>query len=78
MKKKIKKKNKTIAVVLAALFGVFGWLYTYKTDSWKFWLNLILCFGIKYWSFVALAWVIIDQVRRPREYFENYYEAVSG
>lgn len=33
-------KQKTTAVVLLVLFAVFGWLYTYKRDAWKFWLNL--------------------------------------
>ncbi len=34
-------RNKTTAVILAVIFGWFAWLYTYKEDSWKFWLGTI-------------------------------------
>ena len=77
VKKKTYKptKNKSTAVVLAVFFGVFSWLYTYKTDAWKFWLNLCLTlvtFG--FFGIVALIWVIIDQACKPTEYFEDYYK----
>ncbi|MXY98722.1 MAG: hypothetical protein F4Z29_13540 [Gemmatimonadetes bacterium] len=35
-------KFKHIAFVLAAMFGPFAWLYTYKTDKGKFWLAGLL------------------------------------
>ena len=33
-------KTKTTATVLAVLFGLFAWLYTYKKDYKKFWIFL--------------------------------------
>lgn len=68
-------KSKTTAVVLAILFGIFGWLYTYKYDGWKFWLNLamtLITFGL--WGFIALIWVIIDQAIKPREFYKDYFK----
>jgi len=71
----VRKKSKTTALVLAILFGLWSWLYTYRDDSWKFWLNLVLSlatYGI--WGFVAWIWAIVDVVKKPEEYFEKYYE----
>jgi len=71
---KQKKKSKTTAVVLAVLFGVLAWVYTYKDDAWKFWLNFLLTIvtcGI--WGIFAYVWVIIDMAIREKEYFEDYY-----
>src|SRR3954464_1455295 len=54
-------KVKSTGLVLAVLFGLFGWLYTYKRDAWKFWLNLcmaVITLGL--WGLVAWVWVIID------------------
>lgn len=69
-------KSKTTAVVIAVLFGVFGWAYTYKYDAWKFWLNVLLTLitaGI--WGLtVAWIWVIVDQASKPVEAYETYYD----
>lgn len=68
-------KSKTTAVVLAVLFGTFGWLYTYKYDAWKFWLNLtfsIFTFGL--WGIVGFIWAIIDQATKPREFYTDYFK----
>jgi hypothetical protein len=35
-------KSKLIAVLLAVFLSCFGWLYTYKRNTWKFWLGSIL------------------------------------
>jgi hypothetical protein len=35
-------KSKTTAVLLAVFLGCWTWLYTYKKNSWKFWLGLVL------------------------------------
>lgn len=67
------KKSKDIAVVLAALFGPFSWLYVWKDNSWKFWLNLcliVVTFGG--WYIVAWLWAILDMAIKPVGYYENY------
>jgi hypothetical protein len=67
-------KKKSTAVILAILFGIFSWAYTYKYDAWKFWLNLFLTlvsFGL--WGIVALIWVIVDQATKPSEFYECYF-----
>lgn len=33
-------KSKTVAVVLAVLFGFWAWLYTYSVNAAKFWIVL--------------------------------------
>ena len=35
-------KSKTTAVLLAVFLGCWTWLYTYKKNTWKFWLGLVL------------------------------------
>ena len=66
-------KVKSTAIVLVVLFGVFGWLYTYQRDNWKFWLNLglaVVTLGI--WGLVAWVWAIIDMSVRPSEFYESF------
>jgi hypothetical protein len=70
-------KDKTTSVVLVVLFGFFGWLYTYKKDAWKFWLNLglfivllIPTFG--WYGVVAWLWAVIDVSVRPSEWYRAY------
>ena len=66
-------KSKTTAVVLAALFGLFGWIYTHQKDAWKFWLNLVLALvTLGIWALVAWVWAIIDMAVRPTEWYENF------
>lgn len=71
--KEIKPKTKTTAVVLAAIFSFWAWLYVFKGNEWKFWLCLTLTimtlgiFGIGAW-----AWAIIDLAKRPEEYYRGY------
>jgi hypothetical protein len=66
-------KVKSTSVILAVLFGLFGWLYTYQKDSWKFWLNLALAvvtLGI--WGLVAWVWAVIDVSVRPSEWYQSF------
>ena len=66
-------KTKSTSVVLAVLFGLFAWLYTYQKDSWKFWLNLalaVLTLGI--WGIGAWIWAIIDTAVRPSSWYEAF------
>jgi len=35
-------KSKITAIILVIFFGYWGWLYTYRRDSWKFWLSFSL------------------------------------
>lgn len=42
-------KSKTAAVLLAVFLGPWTWVYTYKRDSWKFWVGMLIPF----------AWVIL-------------------
>ena len=53
------KKNKRIAVALSALpWGIFSWLYTYKTDSGRFWRNLA---SAGFWVGLSLGiWLLPD------------------
>lgn len=66
-------KSKSTAVILAVLFGLFGWLYTYQRNNWKFWLNLgigVLSLGL--WALVAWVWAIVDVAVKPSEWYEGY------
>ena len=66
-------KVKSTGVVLAVLFGLFGWLYTYKRDAWKFWLNLCMAFiTLGVWGLVAWVWAIIDMAVRPSYWYEAF------
>lgn len=67
------RKEKSIAIILAVLANFWTWIYTYKKDAWKFWLNLILCIiTIGIWSIVSWIWAVIDTATKPDEYYEKF------
>ena len=69
-------KRKSIAILLAIFFAFWTWLYTYKKDSRKFWINLgvsIVTFGL--WVIVAWIWAIIDTALKPAEFYRKYPDA---
>jgi len=73
--KRIIRKSKKVAVIIAIFFGMFSWTYTYKFDAWKFWLNLCLSFatfGLA--GIIAWIWAIIDQATKDNDKFEYYGE----
>lgn len=75
MRKRIVRKDKAVAVILAVFFGLFTWLYTYKFDYWKFWLNLVLVLiTIGIWGIGAWIWAIIDQAVKDNDLYEHYGE----
>jgi Protein of unknown function (DUF2510) len=66
-------KSKTTAVLLAVFLGFWTWLYTYKTDAWKFWLNLglgIVTIGI-FWL-ASWVWAIIDTSVRSDTWYQQF------
>ena len=67
-------KKKLTAVLIAVFYSFWAWIYTYKVDSWKFWLSLVLSFftaGL-WWIFVAWPWAIIDAARRPDDWYATF------
>ena len=64
-------KQKTTAVLLAVFLTFWTWIYTYKVDAWKFWLNLVLsCLTVGFWAIlVAWPWAIIDAARRKDDWY---------
>jgi uncharacterized membrane protein YqaE (UPF0057 family) len=71
----VPKKSKATAIVLAFFLGGLTWLYTYKTDAWKFWINLILCFcTFGLWGIITWVWAMIDQITKPEGYYDNYHK----
>ena len=70
-------KSKTTSVLLAVFLGPWAWLNTYKRDSVKFWIGLVVggllaipTFFIS-WSAVHL-WAIIDVCIKPESYYTNF------
>ena len=71
----ITPKARTTAILLAVIFGGFGlWIYTYKVDAWKFWLNFVMSiFTLSLWAiFVAWPWSIIDALRRTEAWYNAF------
>ncbi len=66
-------KDKTVAILLAVFLGFFTWIYTYKKDAWKFWLNLaltIITFGL--WNPIAWVWAMVDSILKPSEFYKEF------
>ena len=65
MKSKESSKSKTIAVLLAFFLGMWTWVYTWKTDQYKF---ATVCFlGVIAWIF----WVNKELIKERREDSNN-------
>ncbi len=39
-------RRQTTSIMLAVFLGPWTWLYTYKKDKWKFWVSILVVFGI--------------------------------
>lgn len=66
-------KSKSTAITLAALFGFFAWIYTFKYDSSKFWFGLVLStVSCGLLSIVFGIWALIDASSRPEHFYTNY------
>ena len=69
----VSPKSKTTAVLLAIFLGFWAWLYLYKRNSGKFWLNLILTIVSGFsWGLVAWIWAIIYAASKPESWYQNY------
>jgi len=77
-------KSKTASVLLAVFLSFWTWLYTYKKDTWKFWVGLgivVLTVILRIarpdrgWLFLALGiwvWAIIDVSIKKDEWYHSY------
>jgi hypothetical protein len=74
-------RHKSSAVLLAVFLCCCTWLYTYKKDSWKFWVALAVWvfmimvlaahIGPLGWLLAAVIWIwsIVDTARRPPAWY---------
>ena len=76
-----KRKDKSIAVLLAVFLGFWTWAYTYDRDKAKFWVGLgLFAFGVFTLAFGIGAlilggvwlWSIIAVATRPSEFYEYF------
>src|SRR3989338_1001378 len=74
-------KSKTTAVLLAVFLAPFNWLYTYKKDTWKFWVGLVIGLPSMFWIFFPpllifyipiWIWAIIDASVKDRTWYEDF------
>jgi hypothetical protein len=84
--KKVWSPKKSIAIILAVLFGFWGWLYTYKHSKKKFWIavaiiisSIFVLTAIKAASGFSLLisgllwlWAVIDVCVKKREFYTEY------
>jgi ribosomal protein L40E len=76
-----RRKDKSIAVLLAVFLGFWTWVYTYDRDKVKFWVGLGLgvlgFFGIFiiigcFVLFGVWLWSVIVTSTRPNEFYEYF------
>lgn len=67
------ERSKTVAVVLAVIFGLFSWIYTWEKNYKKFWISLVLSVvTLGYGSIICWIWAIIDNAAKPDEFYRKY------
>jgi hypothetical protein len=76
------RKDRTAAILLAIFLGGWTWIYTYKRDSWKFWLTFVLNLTLfnPLWTWILLflpnfglhLWAIIDVAVKPQHFYDNF------
>jgi len=76
-----KRKDKSVAVLLAVFLTFWTWTYTYDRDKGKFWIGLglsifgvITAFLIIGWFilFGVWLWAVIATATRPFEFYEHF------
>jgi len=68
------KRSKVVGIILAFLLGPISWIYTWKFDSWKFWVNLVLILPtLGLWLVIAWVWAIVDMIFKDKKKFVYYY-----
>ena len=78
MKQTYGMKRKDTAVILSFLFAHFTWLYTYREDAWKFWLNLLAVLGTGgLWLLIAWPWALFDASGKEESWYDNYHKGAS-
>lgn len=74
-------RSKTTAVLLAVFLTFWTWLYTYRTNSRKFWLGLgldvvgvfLLTFGIGWLILLGVwIWAIVDAASKSDAWYRAY------
>ena len=69
-------KSKAASVVLAVFLSFWTWIYTYRKDSWKFWLGLAIAvvFSVFYLlgPIAVWIWAIIDTSIKSQEWYEDF------
>lgn len=70
-------KSKTVCVLLAVFFSFWTWLYTYKTDDWKFWFGLgasiIGLFLFLIPNIAVWIWSIVDSATKDPKKLARYW-----
>jgi hypothetical protein len=64
-------KTKVSAVILTILFGLFGWLYTYKKNKVKFWVALAIVIFLLI-IYLATAELVIGALILPFFYVVSF------
>ena len=64
-------KSKTVAIILAAFFGFWSYLYTYENDRRKFWVFFAVSFS-GFGLVLGWSWALGDATRRPKSFFLDY------
>jgi RNA polymerase subunit RPABC4/transcription elongation factor Spt4 len=71
-----KPKTKKTAVLFAVFLSFWTWLYTYKLNTWKFWVGLgVSVVGLQLYFIPSLAiwvWAIVDVATKPDSCFADY------
>lgn len=76
-----RRKDKTVAILLAVFLGFWTWLYTYDRDSQKFWIGLGVSIAGVILTFIIIGilpllgiyiWAIVDVATKPSSYYENF------
>jgi len=88
--KSVSSRSKTVAIMLAVLFGPWTWLYTYKLDKKKFWAGILLWLyapvvkvvsNISIISLVTIGFwffAIVQAIIRPKCFYDQYPFYFSG
>jgi hypothetical protein len=73
--------SKGAAVLLAVFLTFWTWIYTYKTDAWKFWVGLVLSFLGLITAFIFVGflilfgvwlWAVIDTGTKSEQWYQQY------
>ena len=71
--------NRKNRIILSLILGPFSWLYTYRKENVKIWVNFglsLATFGV-YYFMIAYPWSVVNAIFRKEKFYKNNHSSLA-